>query len=285
MHIRPIVQAPKHTHSPSLAIAAGGLIAFAVLASGLWHPKYDRGGITEVGRTASVSFEDGSVLTLSEPESDLDILRRRRMAGWGGHNYDQIFIMADGTEMEVVNNRPAAGDDDLDSGNDLMLTGYHKSRGKARAPLDAKDGVVVADLHVDNKDRVPEQVTDGKDKVVTDVIDNKDAVYVDGKDGKEVLEQPVFALTTTSGSGDNTDIIGALMGDPGSMWGNIRTAANTGLLSGGLGGGSTGGGGSVTTPPIGTAVPEPSTWALVGVGGAVALAAGIRRKRRTAVVA
>ncbi len=280
MHIRPIVQKPRHSHSSSMAVASAGLFAFAVLVSGLWHPKFSHGGVTQVGREASITFDDGSVLTLTEPESDLDILRRRRMAGWGGHEYRQIFIKSDGTEMEVGNDQSRDSDDaDLDTGDHLMLASYRKRAAQATAPLDAKDGVIVANLQVDPKDKVATADTDPKDRVVTDVIDSKDVTFVDNKD---VVEQPVFALSTTSNPYGDEGVIGALIGYPGSMWGDIRTASSTGLLNGGTGGSTTGGGGSGGTTPIGVAVPEPSTWALVWVMGAVGLAVGIRRSRRLA---
>ena len=264
-----------------MVVASAGLFAFAVLVSGLWHPKFSHGGVTQTGRDASITFDDGTVLTLTEPESDLDILRRRRMAGWGGHEYRQIFINADGTEMEVVNNQShdLADSDDLDSGDHLILASYRRRSARATAPLDAKDGVVVANLQVDPKDKVVTNDTDPKDRVVTDVIDSKDVTFVDSKD---VLEQPVFALTTTDNPYADQGVIGILMGDPGSMWGDIRTASSTGLLNGGTGGSATGGNGPGGTTPIGVSVPEPSTWTLVGLMGAIALAAGVKRSRRSA---
>ena len=92
---------PVSRAHPSLAVAAMGLFGFAFLTSGSWHLKFPVGGLTQVGRSASITFQDGTELSLDESEVDQTILKRRRMAGWHGHEYRQVFVLSDGREMDV----------------------------------------------------------------------------------------------------------------------------------------------------------------------------------------
>ena len=268
----------KHGHPNfSLAVAAGGLLGFVVLISGVWHPKFPAGGLTQVGRHARLTFADGSVMDLSEPDTDLDILRRRRMGGWAGQEYRQVFITADGEEINVLNNRLGANDtDELDSGNQLILAAYTPDA-KADTTLNGRDGVQVASLQTDGKTSQISGEIDGKDSVVTDVIDGKDRVFTE----RDAKDAPVFALTPTEESLEAERLDMILMGDPDTDWGSLRTVSGTGLIGFGTGGNSTGGT-TISTPPIGIAVPEPSTLPLVGLAGVLVLA-GIAWKRAKSV--
>ncbi len=249
-------------------MAAGGVFAYVILVSGIWHPKTPVGGLTQVGRHASVAYEDGSVLDLTESETDLDILRRRRLAGWNPREFRQTFIMADGREIEVLDNRPGFNDEDFSSGSHLMLAANSQLKDEdVPPPLDSSDAVILAALQVDSKDQTVKAEIDGKDRVVTqDMVDAKDRIYLDPKDAKDA---PVFALSTQAGRVDQ----GLSLMGPGGIWGNLRTT--TPLFN-------TPTGGPITDPPIGGAVPEPSTWALLGLAGLVAGAVGACRHRQAA---
>ncbi len=254
----------------SLAIAAGGFLAFVVLASGVWLPRFPAGGLTQVGRTESVTFEDGSVLNLTESDYVQDTLKKRRMRGWNGHEFQQTFVMADGEEIELTSNRPqpATNDNELNTGNYLMVAATTVNSNE-HPILDGKNKqAVMANLQIDGKDKVITNDVDSKDRVYTDVIDGKDRVYTDGKDA---VQQPVFALTADQSFLGNEGLDTFLLGDSGGGGfdlGNLRSPT----------GDPVGTGGNITAPPIGGAVPEPSALALVGVAGALGLVFKARRR-------
>ena len=264
----------------SLAVAATGLFAFVFLASGVWHKKIPAGGLTQVGRHASVTFEDGSVMDLDEPETDLAILQRRRMANSQGKGYRQIFITSDGREINVLNNRPAVSEDseDLNSGDHLILAANTLDAQDVPPPLDSRDAAAVDALQLDGKDHANADEVDPKDRVTNAVIDGKDVVTTDYKDAKDA---PVFALTPSDESllGERLDML--LMGD-GGIWGDIRTAADTGIIGSGTGATSPGGGGAISIPPIGSAVPEPSALPMISAAGALGLAFAAWHRRGSA---
>lgn len=137
----------------SLAILAGGLLGFVVLASGVWHKKFPSGGLTQVGRTATVTFEDGSVMSLTESETDLDILKKRRMRGWNGHEYQQIFITADNEEIDVPLNPARALNDgeELSTGDRLMLVANSVDDSQNSMLGDKRRNAVLANLQIDGK--------------------------------------------------------------------------------------------------------------------------------------
>ncbi len=261
----------KSAHSNvSLAVVAGGLLGFVVLASGVWLPRFPAGGLKQVGRTASVTFEDGSVLELTESANDLDILKKRRMRGWNGHEFQQIFITADGGEIEITNNRPAfaADGNDLSTGAHLMMAANTVDADENPALDSKKRQAVLANLQLDGKDKVIAGAVDGKDSVYNDLIDGKDQVFTDGKDAKDATQQPVFALTADQSfiAEERLDMIllggGGYFGSLGGPTGNFGAAT----------------GGNISAPPIGSAVPEPSTLALAGLAGALGLAFKARRR-------
>lgn len=273
------------TSRPKLpfAVIGAGFLGFAVLVSGVWHPKMPAGGLTQVGRTTSISFEDGSVMELGETDTDQMILKRRRRAGWHGREYRQTFVMADGEEIEVSNHWLGQGDGstDLASGDRLILAAYNREAKPEDSMQDNVGSVEIASLQIEGKDPGVADEADAKDRVVTDLIDGKDRVLAT-RDAKDAKDAPVFALTATKYSLDSG------LDDPlslidGGIFSNLRTASSTGIISGGTGGPSQGGGsGSISTPPIGGAVPEPSALALVGVAGVAGLAFAVSRRRRQA---
>lgn len=267
-----------------MAIAAGGLLGFVVVASGVWHSKIPASGLTQVDRHASITLADGSVVELSEPETDLDILRRRRMRGWQGKEYRQVFIMADGREMNVLDNRPGVTDEgeDLSAGDHLILAAYTPEAKDDSSLAGRQDNTEAASLQIDGKVRPAADAADEKDRVFTDVIDGKDSVADDPKDAKDA---PVFALTATEASLEDQRIDMLLMGDLSSDWGDLRTVSSEGISTAGSGGsGGVGNGGTgVSTPPIGAAVPEPSTLSLVGFLSAFALGIAYRFRKAAGV--
>lgn len=264
----------------SLAVAAAGLFGFAVLISGVWHPKISAGGLTQVGRTASVTFEDGTVIDLTESANDQDILKKRRMRGWNGHEYKRLFVMADGEEIDLGDAQPAfaANSEELSTGDRLLL-----AANTTDLPEDALHGAnrraVLADLQSDDKARNLAGKIDGKDGVATDLIDGKDRAYIDFKDAKDAAEQPVFALTADPSTVDDERLDMILMGGGnggGSDWASMRVAT-------GMGTSGSGGNISVGTPPIGVAVPEPSVLLWIGVASVAGL--GLKAWRRRTVAA
>ena len=257
----------------SFAIVAGGLLGFVVLGSGVWYPKAPAGGRTQVGRTTTVAFEDGSVTSLTESENDLDILKKRRMKGYRGHEYQQIFIMADGEEIEVTNDHPkfVADGEGLSTGDHLLLAANTVDASEEEIAAVKKGSAVVADLQINGKDRHLADEIDGKDRVITDLIDGKDQVYTDPKDAKDVTEQPVFALTADQSPylDDRLDmlLIGNSGGSLGDDLGSLRTVSGDP------------GTGSISAPPIGGAVPEPAALPLIVVAGALGLTFKAWRRR------
>ncbi len=271
----------KSAHSnSSLAVAAAGLFGFVVLISGVWHPKLPAGGLTQVGRTASVTFEDGTVMDLTESATDQDTLKKRRMRGWNGHDYKQTFIMADGEEVDMADYQPVfeASGDDLSTGDHLMLAANTTDAPEGALVDGKRHSAILADLQTDGKAREVASEVDGKDSLSADLIDGKDRVYTDPKDAKDITQQPVFALTADQSllNDERLDMIlmGGGMGG-GSDFGSPRIAF-------GLGDPGTGNGVSVSTPPIGIAVPEPSALLWIGVVGALGLAFKAWRRRTVA---
>lgn len=262
----------------SLAAVAGGFFAFAILTSGFWYPKAPAGGLTQVGREASVTFEDGSVMSLSESANDLDILKKRRMHGWKGHEFRQTYILADGREIEVTNNRPGVPEEseDLDSGDHMILTANDAPGAPVKSALDgAKDRL--GKLQIDGTYRVagPGGDQDGWIYINTiAVADAKDQVFTDPKDRQPATSDVSAEKTLAEQSlewfmrgGPNYLGMGSLMGNNGTMSGGVNNNA------------SGNGGGVVSLPPIGAAIPEPSTLALAGVAGALGLALRFRPRR------
>ena len=246
------------------------------------------GGLTQIGRTASVTFEDGTVMTLTESANDLDILKKRRMHGWNAHEYKNPFILADGEEIDMADFQPAAleSGEELSAGDRLLLATNTTDMPEESLLGSSRRKAVLAALQADGKAQDVASEVDGKDRVVTDLIDGKDRVYLDpkdGKDAKDVFQQPVFALTADQSmmADERLDMI--LMGNGfggGSDWGSMRTPL------GGVGA-TTGPGSSISvgtpgTPPIGAAIPEPSALWWMGIAGATGLAYKAWRRRLVA---
>ena len=139
-------------------------------------------------------------------------------------------------------------------------------------PLDSGEKVTLAALKVDPKDSTTTQEIDGKDRMSENVLDAKDGVQIDPKDAKDA---PVFALATSKPALEpfSFDLMG-----PDGIWGNLRTT--TPILNGSVGTP----GGPLSDPPIGTAVPEPSTLPLLGLAGALAGVISVWRRRQSGIV-
>ena len=265
----------------SLAVSAGGFFAFAILISGLWHPKMPLGGRTQVGREESVTFEDGSVMSLSESATDSDILKKRRMRGWGGHEFRQTYVLSDGREIEVTGNRPGGSEDgeDLDSGDRLILASNNPSETSENSALDEARNRA-GKLQIDGTYRVASPGSDKGGWIYVNVIntaDAKDQVFFDAKDP---LDAPAKDSTAENSFAEQS-LYWFMRGGPNEL--GIGSLLSNGLMGSGMGGSSSGNGngGTVSAPPIGivTAVPEPSTLALAGVAGALGLACLFRQRR------
>ena len=235
-----------------------------------------------MGRHASVAFEDGSVMELSESETDKAVWKRRRFAGGVGHDFRQVFIMADGREIEILNNRPGFTEDNdgLDTGDHLILTANTLDTAE-KPPLDSHRTVEEAlKLRIDGSYRVAAGNGDASDRVYIDVIDGKDQVLT--ADYKATVGRtPAFVLSTEQSM--EAERFNLLSGGNGYLGdsGSIMTGGMS--INSSVSNPASGSGAVVALPPIGvTAVPEPSTLALFGVAGVMALAIRVRRGRRMA---
>ncbi len=222
-------------------------------------------------------------MSLSESDNDLDILKKRRMRGWGGHEYRQTYILSDGREIEVTNNRPSGSEDgeDLDSADRMILAANNASQESEKSALDeSKDRA--GKLQIDGTYRLASLGADKGGWIYVNVIDAKDEVFTDSKD--RVYEDPKdhVQVQTTDVPAENSfadqSLYWFMQGGPNYM-GLGSEMGNQAMVGGMAGNLASGTGGTVSSPPIGTAIPEPSTLALAGVAGALGLAFRFRQRR------
>ena len=258
-----------------LGAAAGGIFAYVILASGVLFPRHHGGGITQIGRHISVAYDDGSVLEMSESETDLAVWKRRRFAGNVGHDFQQIFIMADGREMEVPWNlsKPGGDSEELSTG-DVLLQTADAVDVKDEVPLNQrrKSGEVL-NLRLDGSYQLAYSLADADNPSYIDMvgmIDGKDRVIApDPKDGP--AQAPVTARSTEPDPQSLFASDSSYLGGMGSLGGANALVSGPGSLA-------QGGTPGVSAPPIGAAVPEPSTVALVGLAGVVGWALAAHRR-------